>query len=500
MTPQTCAHAPDPVQPEGVDEGIFASILQRVMAAETTYVRLNRLTESDPDYQDPETFCRALLEDTLPERCLAGPERDRFFAWAEAQRPRARLLPVLASQDHLDRGDKRAARRYAQRALSVNRTDLYAQRLYRFSQPGPVREQELRGRFCDNPFDKAEIRMGGEVYLCCPEWLPVPIGNLERQSAAEIWNSPAAQDVRQSIFDGSFRYCSRMNCGKLSSYSLPRTDQVTNQEHREFIGKELTKLPRGPKRLVLNHDISCNLSCPSCRTRLIVARKDEQTRLDAMADRVLMPLVQDARKIQLTGGDPFGSAHYRHLLKRIGEVRPAQLKVDLQTNGLLLAQSWDNLGLDGLVDIVYISIDATRPETYAIVRRGGDFARLLDNLEFVAAKRREGQIRRVRLDWVVQTLNFREIPEAVDLVRRFGFDGLKLQMIRNWGTYTPEEFAWHHIGSPDHPLFAEFLEVLRDPRLQAGFVEFWGFYSVDFERLGMRPAPGAVRSGDNAGA
>lgn len=203
-----------------------------------------------------------------------------------------------------------------------------------------------------------------------------------------------------------------------------------------------------------------------------------------------MPLLERARKVHVTGsGDPFGSAHFRYVLRQIGERRPPGLRLELQTNGLLLAQSWDELGIDGLVDSLSISTDAVRPETYAVVRRGGDFARLLDNLAFVAGLRAAGRVGRVRLDMVVQTLNFREMPDAVDLVRRFGFDGLKLQMIRSWGTYSPDEFAWHNIGSPDHPRFADFLEVLSDPRLGAGFVEFWGFHSVDVAALQAAHSP-----------
>src|SRR5690606_31107389 len=178
----------------------------------------------------------------------------------------------------------------------------------------------------------------------------------------------AAQDIRRSILDGSYRYCSRMHCPKITARALPKAETLSNQEHRGFVAGRRTHLTRGPKRVVLNHDRSCNLSCPSCRTRMIVAKKDEQEAMNRMADRVLMPLLADARKLHITGsGDPFGSAHFRYVLRQIGRQRPAGLRLELQTNGLLLAQSWDGLGIDGLVDALYISIDAARPETYARV-------------------------------------------------------------------------------------------------------------------------------------
>jgi pyruvate-formate lyase-activating enzyme len=474
-----------PAVSAGPELARFRSMLERLLAAEPGYLRLGSQTESEPGYVEPRTFCRELLGSLRREGALGDPKaRAHFFAWAERQNPRSRLLPVLAADDDLERGDSACARRRTERALSLNQNDLHAQDLYRRAQVDPPPAPDLQGRFCSHPFDNLETTPGGQAYFCCPAWLPVPIGNLEEQSAEELWNSPAAQDIRRSILDGSYRYCSRMHCPKITGCQLPRSDDLTNQEHRTFVAGRRTLLMRGPKRLALNHDRSCNLSCPSCRTRMIVARKLEQERLNAMADRVLMPLVERARKVHVTGsGDPFGSAHFRYLLRQIGARRPADLRLELQTNGLLLAQSWDELGLDGLVDSLSVSIDAARPETYAVVRRGGDFERLLDNLSFVAGLRAAGRVGRVRLDFVVQTLNFREMPDAADLVRRFGFDGLKFQMIRSWGTYTPDEFARHNIGSPDHPRFSEFLEVLRDPRLGADSVEFWGFHSVDVGAL-----------------
>lgn len=468
------------------DDGRFADVLAACLEHEAVYLENGRLTGASPAYRDPGAFCSWIRQTVLTGAGLERFERRAaFYDAASAERPASKLLPVLASQDHLEHGHRRAALIWAERALTLNQDDLHAQRLYRLARGQP--EPDLRGRFCENPFDKLETHSRGEVYFCCPAWLPKPIGNLDTESAEQIWNSPAAQEIRRSILDGSYRYCSRMHCPKITGGTLAKREALTNREHRRFIADGTTRLRRGPKRLVLNHDRSCNLSCPSCRTRIILAKKDEQERMNAFADRVLMPLLENAKKVHITAsGDPFGSAHFRYVLGRLGELRLPGLRLDLQTHGLLLKTSWPALGLDGLVDSLFISVDAARPETYAKVRRGGTFERLLENLEFVAELRRAGRVRHVRLDFVVQAMNFREMPEAADLVRRFDFDGLKLQMIRSWNTYSAEDFARHHIGSPHHALFDEFLEVLGDPRLKADFVEFWGFHSVDPATLPAR--------------
>ena len=465
----------------------FVRALESLAGREAIYLRIMRLTGSDPGFVPQKRFVRQCLAELRGLIGAGDDDRlDRFFAWAGACRPRARLLPVLGAEHHHARHEREAAHRLASLALSVNQDDLHAQALERATRRASVAEPDPRGRFCSNPFDKLETHPRGAVYFCCPAWLPTPIGNLERQNAAEIWNSPAAQDIRSSILDGSYRYCSRMHCPKLTAMSLPRNHEVRDPEHRAIMRGRLTTLPRGPRRLVLNHDRSCNLSCPSCRTRLITARKDEQARMNGFVERVLFPLLGEARRVHITAsGDPFGSAHFRHVIRELSRSRGRfpKLRLDLQTNGLLLESSWQELGLDGITERIYVSIDAARAPTYAAIRRGGDFGRLLRNLEFLAMLRRTARAPYVRLDFVVQALNFREMPEAAELTRRLGFDGIKFQMIRSWNTYPPAEFARHNIGAPEHPEFRAFQEVLDDPRLHQPGVEFWGFHAVPAERL-----------------
>ena len=53
---------------------------------------------------------------------------------------------------------------------------------------------DLAGRFCSAPFESLETAPGGQAYFCCPAWLPAPIGNLNEADAADVWNSPAAQE------------------------------------------------------------------------------------------------------------------------------------------------------------------------------------------------------------------------------------------------------------------------------------------------------------------
>jgi molybdenum cofactor biosynthesis enzyme MoaA len=189
--------------------------------------------------------------------------------------------------------------------------------------------------------------------------------------------------------------------------------------------------------------------------------------LDSLLDTKLLPLLKGAETVKVTGsGDPFGSNHFRRLLKKINRTEFPTLNLYLHTNGQLFDEhAWNDLELCGLVNIVQISIDSTTEETYRILRRGGTFSRLLKNLEFIKKLREIGEIKYLDFLMVVQNLNFKEMPDFVRLGLRYGADTITFQLIRNWRTYTESEFREHNIAGHVHPRHNEFLAILRDPLL-----------------------------------
>ncbi len=217
----------------------------------------------------------------------------------------------------------------------------------------------------------------------------------------------------------------------------------------------------------LSHDKSCNLSCPSCRTSTYVANSAKQAKLDQLTEATLVPLLREAKSVLVTGsGDPFGSKHFRNLLKRLNGGDFPDLKIDLISNGQLLdPRAWSELGLKGRVRNVEISVDAAKADAYAIVRRGGTFERLLKNLAFLRDMRRSGEISSLHCSMVVQALNYREMPEFVRLCEDHAADLIIFNMIRQRDIFGKEEYIEAFIGSPDHPDYDDFLKVLEAPEL-----------------------------------
>jgi hypothetical protein len=325
--------------------------------------------------------------------------------------------------------------------------------------------------FCSKPFTWFEVSRGreeGEVFLCCPGWLPRPVGNLQRQSVAEVWNGKAAREIRRSILDGSFTWCDAGLCPHLNELSHPvqPVEEVSDPDLLRAIREELTVLPWGPLEINCSWDRSCNLSCPTCRTAIIVETASRD-RILGIQEKIRTEALPAARLLYITGsGDPFGSPFFRrwlHTLKRSDMPRLETLH--LHSNGLLWNRpQWEAIPEEvrALVKRAEISVDAATPETYAINRRGGRFQTLLNNLELIRTLRAEGPLEWLGLSMVVQENNFHEMPEFVRLGRRFGVDAVYFGQLADWGTFSAAELRRRSVHLPAHPRHRELRKVLAD--------------------------------------
>jgi len=289
----------------------------------------------------------------------------------------------------------------------------------------------------------------------------------------DLWNSIEAQKIRSGILDGSFSHCDCDVCPMIVARTLPLRKEISGQ-FGEVISSGLTVLPRGPECVKLAHDDTCNLSCPSCRRGRIVAGGKRQAELDRILHEFILPFLRDTKMLELSGdGDPFASRHYRAILRETARTNPA-MKIGLHTNGVLCDENaWAECSLAGRVSRVEVSIDAASADTYAVVRRGGNFERLLENLAFLAELRSGGSIELLKLSFVVQQLNFHEMPDFVRLGQRFNADQVYFSLIRHWWdrAMTAKEFAQAQVWRRNHPQYREFVSVLKNKALREKLVD-----------------------------
>ncbi len=438
-----------------------------IRAAVDRYTRISREPAlPGEEAVQPERFCDELLESLFADGAI---EPERFFAWATRRYGWPGLLHVLAGRRAFLLGRQAEAAEHARRAIGLDQLDLYAQRLAALATPEGARQLEateawLKDRFCPRPFEVLETRSDGSANTCCNAWMPAAIGNIEAASAEALWNSPAAQEIRRSVLDGDYRYCSRTFCPKIAARALPRRDEVTNAGHRAILAERRTVMPHRPRRLLLSHDRSCNLSCPSCRKEPILAGKAEQERLDRLAEEVLLPLMRDARTVKVTGsGDPFGSHHFRYLLKGLGRAGARRQARDPDQRP---APGRPRLGRSGAggAGRQHLGVDRRRTRTHlraAPPRRLARPPAPQPRLHRWPPPR--DRFRYFQLDAVVQAANLDELAEIVALARELGADLVSFQRLRNWGTFSVAEFAALDVASPAHPRHEALRAMLTQP-------------------------------------
>ena len=122
---------------------------------------------------------------------------------------------------------------------------------------GGARKADLKGRFCRNPFRQLDLEPNGAAFACCSSWLPTTMGNIKSQSLDEMWNGHAMQKVRESIYDGSFRYCRHDRCPVIMDGRLPSIEEAEQHPaYGEAVRDRRTKIDNPPIFLNLVNDRS----------------------------------------------------------------------------------------------------------------------------------------------------------------------------------------------------------------------------------------------------
>jgi len=317
---------------------------------------------------------------------------------------------------------------------------------------------ELQGSYCPVLWNSVHVQPGGNVHMCCSVWLRTPVGNVFETPLQDIWRSPEARAMRDLAAEGDYRFCGKIACPAIQR----RLFDPATSHSGEWKDEVPAELP-APKRFNLSYDLTCNLSCPSCRSGPIAAKGEELDRIETVTTHVL-ELLKQGERVEVTGsGDPFSSKSFRRLLTSLNPVDFPKLRITIMTNAQLLRRrEWTRFQhLHGMIDAINVSVDAATAESYRQIRRGGELEDLLPNLAFIGELRAQGAIRHYRLCFVVQQQNYREMPAFVAMAEQYNADNVHFQMLHDWGSIPAAQLRQMRVHVQDHPEHAQFLGVLR---------------------------------------
>lgn len=361
-------------------------------------------------------------------------------------------------------------------------------------------KKDLNGRYCSYFFNRAEVNASGLVFMCCPFWLPVVVGDLNVNTMEEIWNGPKAQEIRNQLYSGeNWPHCKHNTCPRIQ-YAEAQLPLITNiidnpQKYNvdpiiaEALKNRSTQANYLPHDIQVGTDESCNLYCPSCRNSKIIHSKGKKyDKRKSLTDKLFDEIMAAPKDYQFDiwitgGGDPFGSKIFRERLQEMDLTDRPNTWLNFQTNGVMLTPKvWDSISkVHKQIRQIIFSFDAGKKETYEKeTRLGGHWDQLVSNVDYVYSQipsftKTENSYNTSNLlsgaishNFVVQTCNYREIPDFIQMVTERWTEPGKTSratftLILDWGHMI--DFEVRACWKPEHPEYENFLQVLRDPRV-----------------------------------
>ena len=340
----------------------------------------------------------------------------------------------------------------------------------------------LKDFVCWFPFGFTEITHDRQT-LCCSGWLTKDIGS--NKNLKENWDSDIANDIRESVLDGSFKYCKKDTCPFLSTVinsgietgpilkknkiglSGVNTLEEYKPKHPLKGAEETFGYPSTPTQFKVVWDNTCNLSCPSCRPNFITNSDGNTLNTEEIFNDIITHYGKGVHTMMMSGyGDPFYSTGLFNFLQTIDSSNwPSLENIHLHTNAMLWNErNWNIIkNSHRWINSAEISIDAANKETYQKVRRGGKWDLLLKNLEFISTL----GLREITFSFVVQKDNYTEMLDFYLLIKDI-FKNSDINIlfyyykILDWGVMSNEEYEEAAVWKESHKEYKLFTKEVTE--------------------------------------
>lgn len=173
-----------------------------------------------------------------------------------------------------------------------------------------------------------------------------------------------------------------------------------------------------PHELMIELTTECNLNCLHC------FRNSMREPFGSMTKETMVRILSEIEKngvkaVSLSGwGEPL---YHPDALWFIEELKKRDVRVLLNTNGILLLDNIEKLVRLG-VDVIIVSLDATEPETYAEIRRGGSFDLCIKSLRKLCEAKRKYASNRplIGIQFTINIMNVYNIHKLSLFARKYG--------------------------------------------------------------------------------
>ncbi len=323
-------------------------------------------------------------------------------------------------------------------------------------------------KFCTKPWEFFYLNDAehGQVWPCA--WLDssMNMGNILIEGVDKIYNSENVRKLRDSVLDGTFKYCDPKQCWLIANDKLP---DMTEQEIQKYTSM------KEPTVFNAAYDRACNHSCLSCRREYFKGSDEYYDKVDKISEKML-PYFNRAKKLSVNGcGEVFSSEHFMSLLERLNPVRN-DFWLAIETNASLFDEKhWQRIKhLEKFKITVTATVNSFHDSTYRYLNGYSNHVdQVVENLSFIRTLRKKECINSFAISMVVQESNFRELPEYVDrCLNEFGADKVRIRGIMKFGM-EDTDFWIKDVFNPAHPFYSEAIDILHNPIMKDKRVWYW---------------------------
>lgn len=231
---------------------------------------------------------------------------------------------------------------------------------------------------CVAPWVSMEFDPSGLVYACCASQL-YPLGRIGEQRLDELWGGHRAKVLRESLQRADLTVACGTCRWHLEHRRMDPTAAVYDRLPLEAPD------PQWPHMMLFALSNRCNLGCVMCTPELSSTLRSSagmKPLASPYGDSFfsdLAPFLEHVQLVKFTGGEPFLAQEHKRIWDLLRAVA-ATPRMHITTNGTVWTDTVEGVLEDFDVDIS-ISVDAATAQTYADVRRGGDFEALMVNID-----------------------------------------------------------------------------------------------------------------------
>lgn len=268
---------------------------------------------------------------------------------------------------------------------------------------------------CQAPFKSLRFEHSGKFIASCFNRGYI-LGEFPKDSIESVWNGTKLNELRNSLSKNDFsKGC--QNCGKSINSGFKSLSGSYQYEYLKSWNNDLNY----PVMFDFEIGSTCNFECIMCSgeysTSIRKNREGKSPYESPFEDNIellveqLQPFLPHLKEMRFLGGEPF-------LMKSLYKIWDSSIKVNpsiqlnVLTNASILNDRIKKLLEEGNFK-VSISIDSIKKKTFELIRKNGDFTKVMENTNyFMKLNSQKGFITNFNL--CVMRQNWEEIPSYFD--------------------------------------------------------------------------------------